>query len=73
MPGKRRQGRPLQKVGAAAENANALITEIRRFGIDVSIPSTNPLTIRVEVGDREITDEDKHSAVALLMSLFGGS
>lgn len=71
MRSQRRQGRPLQKVGAAAENANDLITEIRQFGVDISIPTINPLTIRVEVGDREIGDDEKKSAVNLLMALFG--
>ena len=68
---KLRKGRQVRPVRKAAENANGLITEIRQFGLDFSIPSTNPLTFRVEVADREIPDNEKQGVLDLLMSLFG--
>ena len=66
---KRRKGRPLQRVGKAADNANALITEVRQFGVDVSLVSIKPPTVRVEIGDRQTTDDDSEGGATLLKQL----
>ena len=69
MVRERRDG-PLSKVGKAADNASALVSSVRKYGVDVMLTSTKPLTIRVQVGSKEVSKEEMKGIVPLLLDFF---
>jgi hypothetical protein len=66
---RRRQG-PLQAIKGAANNASALMHAVREYGLDISLVSFQPPTVRVQVADGEVEASDETSVAGLIKSLF---
>ena len=79
MPGRRRQGRPLPKVGDAADSMNAaaaeyrmLGREIRQFGIDFLFYKRDGVfAVRLEIADAEIEPDEGEGGISVLNMMMG--
>jgi len=63
--------RPLEKVGNAADHISSLASKFTKYGVNIVVVSTNPLSINVKIGDKVLTAGDKKSLIELFVGMLG--